>query len=271
MVTSSLKYHGGKQPISDWIISHFTPHTHYVEPYCGAAHVLYAKSPDNCSEVINDLDERLMTFWRVLQDPAQRRQFIERCAFIPVSQALFNQSKAQLCTGPYSYLTAVEKAVAFFVVARQSMSGRQRDFAPLSKSRTRRGMNEQVSALLSAVEGLPQAAERLRRVVLYCEPALRIIEREDSEHTLFYIDPPYMPRSRAAVSVYRHEMTADEHAKMLAVLRGCKGAVLLSGYRSAMYDAVLHDWNRYEHDVPNHAACGEHKRNMVECLWSNRP
>jgi hypothetical protein len=49
----------------------------------------------------------------------------------------------------------VPSAVNFFVRCRQSMAGRMRDFATLSRTRVRRGMNEQAAAWLSAVEGLP--------------------------------------------------------------------------------------------------------------------
>ena len=42
-------------------------HRHYVEPYCGSLSVLLAKPPSN-HETVNDLDCRLITFWRVLRD-----------------------------------------------------------------------------------------------------------------------------------------------------------------------------------------------------------
>ena len=41
------------------------------------------------------------------------------------------------------------------VNCRQSLTGRMDTFAPLSRRRTRRGMNEQCSAWWNAVEGLP--------------------------------------------------------------------------------------------------------------------
>jgi len=41
------------------------------------------------------------------------------------------------------------------VNCRQSLAGRMDAFAPLSRRRTRRGMNEQCSAWWNAVEGLP--------------------------------------------------------------------------------------------------------------------
>jgi hypothetical protein len=42
-------------------------HTHYVEPFAGSLAVLLAK-PRSKMETVNDLDQDLMTFWRVLRD-----------------------------------------------------------------------------------------------------------------------------------------------------------------------------------------------------------
>lgn len=50
-----------------------------------------------------------------------------------------------------------------------------------------------------------------------------------------------------------------------------KGRFLLSGYRSALYDAhaSLMGWTRHEKKINNHAAGGKTKRIMTECVWTN--
>src|SRR4030067_72622 len=50
-----LRYPGGKYKLAKWIISHFSQHEFYVEPYCGAGSVLMRK-PRTQGEIINDLD-----------------------------------------------------------------------------------------------------------------------------------------------------------------------------------------------------------------------
>jgi DNA adenine methylase len=143
------------------------------------------------------------------------------------------------------------------------------NFAPLSKTRTRRAMNEQASAWMTAVEGLPAVAARLKRVVILNDDALAVIQREDGPKTLFYSDPPYLHETRTATNVYDHEMTASDHEKLLTLLNQIQGAVLISGYRSELYDSMLvaPQWERFEFDLPNNAASGSSKRRMVECVW----
>ena len=73
------------------------------------------------------------------------------------------------------YELDVQAAVAFFVRCRQSRAGGFKVFATLSRNRTRRGMNEQSSAWLNGVEGLADVHDRLKRVVVLCDDALKVI------------------------------------------------------------------------------------------------
>lgn len=259
-----LKWHGGKHYLAPRIVEMMPPHTHYVEPFAGGLAVLLAKNPEGVSEVVNDIDGRLMNFWRVLQHPDWFAEFARLCNVTPFSEELWAKSAADIKSGN----PAVD-AWRFFILCRQSLAGRMSSFAPLSKTRTRRGMNEQASAWLSAVEGLPAVHERLRRVVVLNRHATKVIDSEDGEQTLFYCDPPYLQETRSAPDVYRHEMSEDEHTMLLDLLRGIKGRVMLSGYRSELYDSGLASWRRVDFDLPNNAASGGEKRRMTECLWLN--
>jgi DNA adenine methylase len=163
----------------------------------------------------------------------------------------------------------VADAVAFFVDARQSRSGLMKGFTPLTRNRTRRGMNGNASEWLSAVDGLPAVHARLRAVVVENLPALDLIRREDGPGTLFYCDPPYLHETRTARRAYAHEMTEADHRELLTVLRQCKGKVMLSGYPSRLYDVALAGWGRHTFDLPNNAAGGTVKGRETEVLWCN--
>jgi DNA adenine methylase len=110
----------------------------------------------------------------------------------------------------------------------------------------------------------------LRDVKVLCRPALDVIRSEDTPATLFYLDPPYLHETRTAQKVYGpYEMTEADHRRLLEVLKGCKGKVILSGYSSSMYEGALRDWNRAEIQIATHAAGGTSKRTMTEVLWYN--
>lgn len=266
-----LKWHGGKHYLAPRIIARMPPHQHYVEPYFGGGSVLLAKDPEGISEVANDLDGLLTNFWRVLQSEALFAQFERIVQAIPFSEqewekAAYALRQARLVWPDFS----LQAAVDFFVYCRQSMSGRMQCFAPLTKKRLRRGMNEQASAWLSAVEQLPEVHARLQRVVILSHDALDVIREQDSPQTLFYLDPPYLPETRNGHTQgdYACEMTVQQHTLLLSALVELKGHWMLSGYPSLLYDSFFKDYKHVLHtfDLPNNAASGA-KRRMTECLW----
>jgi DNA adenine methylase len=164
----------------------------------------------------------------------------------------------------------VADAAAFFVYCRQSLAGRQKAFTPITRTRTRRGMNGNASEWLGAVDGLAEVHARLRPVVLENMPALDVIRREDTPGTLFYCDPPYPHETRTARKVYgAFEMSEADHRELLDTLRQVRGKVMLSGYPSALYDQTLADWNRHTFDLTNHASGARAKGRETEVLWCN--
>ena len=165
----------------------------------------------------------------------------------------------------------VESAVQFFIQFRQSRQGLGKDFATLSRNRTRRAMNEQVSSWLSAVEGLPEAHERLKRVVILNSDACKVIQQQDGPKTLFYLDPPYLHETRKVTDAYQFEMSIEEHSELLDVLLNISGKFILSGYHSDLYDAhaLTGAWHRVDIELDNKASSAKKKETKTECLWTN--
>lgn len=268
---SCIRWPGGKGPLASWIVSLMPPHVHYVEPYFGAGSVLLAKDSEGVSEVANDLNGDLMNFWNVLQQPELFEEFRRKAEATPVSE--WHWEQAAECIRSRYGRSLVDWALAFFIQVRQSLAGRGKCFTALSRSRTRRGMNEQASAWLTAVEGLPQVHERLKRIVLRCQPAMEVIRQEDAPDTLFYLDPPYLPSTRhdGGGEYGEHEMTEQDHRELLERLRTLKGKFLLSGYSSPLYNAVatVEGWRCHEKVVANHTSHEAVKGKEVECIWVN--
>jgi len=272
------------------IVGLMPPHLHYVEPYFGGGAVLFARDPDRdwyegspeydgsaemrgCSEVVNDINGGLVNFWRTLQDDDAFAAFYRVVEATPFSQARWQAAVQYNQDNMPRETPCVVSAVNFFIRYRQSRQGLGKDFATLSRNRTRRGMNEQVASWLSTVEGLPKAHERLKRVVILNDDAIDVIRQQDGPRTHYYIDPPYLHETRTATRCYEHEMTEEQHAKLLDVLAGIKGTFQLSGYHNRWYNATAkaRGWHCVEFELPNNASGAKTKRRMTECLWVNYP
>jgi DNA adenine methylase len=283
-LTPPLKWHGGKHYLADWIIGLMPRHLHYVEPFFGGGQVLFARAPADSrlwwphpdsdgrpvrgvSEVVNDLDERLMNFYRVLRDPelfARLRQRLELTLF---SEAEWRTARDLV---EVEGADPVERAAALFIWVRQSRQALRKDFVTPVRGRLRGGRQDHVNAWWSAVDGLQAVHERFKDVLVLCRPALDVIEQQDSSGTLFYLDPPYVHATRTARKAYREfEMTEADHRKLLDLLLTVEGKVMLSGYSSELYGRALAGWTQHTFKAKNHAAGGDSKREMTEVLWCN--
>jgi DNA adenine methylase len=135
--------------------------------------------------------------------------------------------------------------------------------------RTRRQMAEPVSKYLSAIDGLPALAERLRTVVIESKDAVELIQKHDKPGVFFYCDPPYVPSTRhgANATTYAKEMTAEAHEELLTTLLDCSGQVMVSGYACDLYDNALASWRREEIETKAHMANSGQLR--TEVIWMN--
>ncbi len=261
---SPLKYPGGKTYLAPKIVGLMAPHKRYVETHFGGGAVLFGKDPEGVSEYVNDIDFYLTNFWNVLRHGDMFLRFMLGANATPLCQHVFHEAKTVREHG------AVDAALDFFIRNRQSRQGLGKDFATPT-SRIRRGMNENVSAWLSAVDGLPEVHARLRRVEIRNQDACDLIKELDSPATLFYCDPPYLHETRVTKDQYRHEMTGKDHCRLLHCLSKIKGKFLLSGYPSHTYlqFANKYRWHLREYDIDNKASGAKTKRIMTECVWAN--
>ena len=270
ITSKPLKWYGGKHYLAQRIVAMMPPHKHYVEPYAGGLSVLFAK-PRIASEVVNDLHGELTNFWRVLQDVNKFERFRRQVEAVPFSEVEWDAAGLPPSREKDAESLAVQRAVKFFIRYRQSRTGAGLDFNDLSKVRTRRGMNEQAASWITAVEGLPQVHRRLRGVVIFNKKALAVIREQDSPHTLFYLDPPYLGTSRVDDKVYDHEMSLQDHHDLLGLLPSLQGKWILSGYPSRVYDVWQNTHSFWRHDikVKDNASGQKTKPERTECLWTN--
>ena len=80
---------------------------------------------------------------------------------------------------------------------------------------------------------------------------------------LVYCDPPYLHHTRSSNRRYRFDYEEQDHVELLELLKGLPCSVMLSGYPSSLYDALLPDWRTLELQVMNQGGV------RTEKLWFN--
>jgi DNA adenine methylase len=258
------KVPGSKWTHAEWIVGHMVRRPVYLEACCGSAAVLWAK-PRSPTEIINDLDDRVVALFTMLRD---RPDDLARVVGLtPYARAEWREAR-----GGGEWSDPLEKARRFLVESWQShgartgsRSGWRRD----GKDNGRRGRSfAQEWADLPA--RILAATERLRGVHIENRPAIDLLRTYRGPDVLVYLDPPYPAETSQGTRepLYRHEMmTPEQHVELLAEALLHPGPMLVSSYRNDLYDTMLlaAGWS-----VTERAARGEHGVERVESLYLNR-
>jgi DNA adenine methylase len=255
---AALRYYGGKARLAPWIVAHLPPHACYVEPFGGAASVLLRKAPAPC-EVYNDLDGDVVGFFRVLRErPGELVEAIRRTPFARAEIDL-------ACVPAPPGLDDLERARRVYVRAWQGRHGLPaRGKMGWRFERAASGSRTAV-AQWTDLGRLWETAERLRRVQLECDDALRVIARFDGPDTVQYIDAPYPASTRGArwaTAAYAHELTDAGHRRLAEALRRLRGMAVVSGYPCPLYRELYAGW-----PVVTRRARTNGARAATEALW----
>ena len=265
-----IKYHGSKWRIAPWIIEQFPPHGKYVEPFCGGAAVLFRK-PRSPVEVINDLSDDLVNLFRVLRSPMRAKILAYKLWATPYSRRDYELSLIPT-------RRPIERARRLIARSRMGWGSSAQITAGKTgyRSNLGRAKNTPGEAVWAKIPNeILLYTERLRGVNIEHRDALEVIAQHDSDQTLFYIDPPYMPEARKAIKkesrttkMYKHDLVTADHEKLLAALKTLKGMVVVSGYPSELYDSALAGWRRMERSSFDY---GMNERTEVIWLSPNIP
>ena len=206
-----LPYIGGKRRIAKRLITLIPEHVTYVEPFAGGAQVFFHK-PRSEVEVLNDVDDEIVNFLRVVQRHPQELARLLR--FQPASRRLFEWHQGQLP----NLLTDIERAARFLYLQKNAWSGRYK----------RQNFHYAIThASNYSPARLParliQAAERLDQVQIEHLSYEEVLTRFDRETTFFYCDPPYV-----GVDLYYHNFSDQQFVELAGRLAALKGKFLLS-------------------------------------------
>lgn len=253
-----LRWHGGKWRLAPWIIQHFPKHRIYVEPFGGAASVLFRKEP-SYAEVYNDLDDKVVRLFRVLRRPKCAVELLRQLRLTPFSRVEFND-----CYGidPPDDLEFCRQFIARSFMGFGS-NGHERVTG--FRANSNRSGTTPAHDWKNYPDALEHIISRIAGVVIEHRSALDLMPQHDGSETLFYVDPPYVFGTRSDLSKdYAHELSDDDHIQLLELLDNLKGMVVLSGYPSEVYENRLGDWQRIERK-----AFADGAAERTEVLWLN--
>lgn len=272
----ALRWHGGKWKLAPWIIAKFPTHRVYVEPYGGAASVLIRKARAH-AEIYNDLDDWVVTLFRVLQNRDDATRLIELLRLTPFARSEFEAGRE---LGSLLGLDPIEMSRRLIIrsymgFGSNAHNGRSTSF----RANSNRSGTTPARDWANFPESLGAIVNRFSGVIVENRPAIDVMIAHDGRKTLHYVDPPYLPEVRSPANkydlkyrMYRHELTVENHRELAKSLRDLAGMVILSGYPSALYRDLFHDWPSIER-----ASHADGARDRTEVLWfnpaawSNRP
>lgn len=206
----------------------------YIEPFCGGATVLFAK-PRTQNEIINDNNDDLINFYRILKDKNLCKKLITMCKASLYSRSTHKEAIRLFKTG-----TDIEKAWSLWVKINCGFSGKLDG----GFSITRQTNSSHAMRLTNLKNNLQHIAKRMEEVQIENINAIDCIKNYDAEHVFFYADPPYLNADQGHYKGY----TEENFIELLNTLSEIKGKFLLSCYPGAEIESYIesHDWNSFK-------------------------
>lgn len=265
-MNAPIRYFGGKGGMFNQILPFFPEkeaYDTYIEPFGGSYSIGFKMDYIPPVEIYNDLDRNVYSLYKVLSDKELFEKFKEKCDLAYYSQDIRRECKEKLKSFD---LDILERAFCFFYVNRTSHNG----IGGLSVNTiVRRNMAKSVSDMLSCVDRLPETHQRLSRLVVLNEDALKLIKRYyDRGNVFMYLDPPYIHDTRGDTR-YDVDMTDEQHEEFINICCEAKCKMLISGYDNPLYDKLLKNgFVKVDFGVNTVDGTGKPKK-KTETLWKN--
>ncbi len=241
----ALRYFGGKWRVAQKIASQFKHHQVYCEPFGGAFSVGLRKiSPPGCKDVYNDTEGGIVNFWYQLRDNGEE-------LIVKLTELTFDMDTIEWAKTETE--DPLEAAIKYYVHAQVGYCGG--GIVPWSA-----GFSHNSVGKKNDCSHLKAIAKHIQDLEICQKDAFDIIREFDSPETLFYVDPPYQEIN--SKKGYLEQFTVSDHERLVRVLKGVQGQVVLSGYDNDLYDQALDGWTKVE--FPGFSTGTSQKQ---ECLW----
>ena len=247
---SPFPYYGGKDRLMPFLQTNFLPAYRFVDLFGGSAVVSFSVVGQYKSVVYNDIDHRIVNFFRTLRD--KETELVRSIDLTPFSRHEFFLAFEEAEDD-------IEDARRVFTRITQSVAGlglwRRTGWSTPGDRRCRIPRMESRIAALSKISAI------LRKMTLECKDWRWMIKRYGKGDVFIYADPPYDMQARNGIA-YGHEMSEQDHCELAEALWNTPSAAV-SGYRSELYDRLYAGWIRK--DLTH--SCSHVPSERTECLW----
>lgn len=224
VLRAPFPYIGSKKRLTKELNKHIPYRKAYIEPFGGSGALLLSRRPSDL-EVFNDKYSGVACFYQCIKDPELLKKLIEWVEQTIHSRENFELYKERFATSR----DTLERACYWIYIANYSFGGKLQEFG-----RSIKPPNGMSGKLINKIPRFATIHERLRKVIIENLSWEHIFEDFDRPEAVFYCDPPYLAVNSART--YSHEMTEEDHIRLIETIRSTQGFVALSGYENGIYD-----------------------------------
>lgn len=259
IIRTPITYYGGKQTMLTTIMPIIPPHRIYVEPFFGGGAVFFAKSPSYL-EVINDSNNRLITFYEVMRD-----RFDELNELITTtlhSETMYLKAK-DIYNNRISG-SELEIAWSVWVLTNMSFTGNINGGWKWCNGKPGSHSGRYIKKRSNEFK---QLHHRLSDVQISSRDALKVIIDRDTPDTFFYLDPPYPGTMQKHYSGY----SMKAFVELLEIIQHIKGKFLLSNFWSQTLKvySINNDWDVIRVTKQSKVSNFQHSKYKTEILVRN--
>ncbi len=208
-IAAPFSVYGGKRFLASKIAPLIPAHTRYVEPFAGAASIMFAKKP-SAEEILIDVDNDkvdALGFLKTYNDADHRWLASQEWG---ISKDLFNKLMES------EPKDRNQRFRRFMYLTWNSFGKRRDSFANHKEYGT--------NAAAYFEKRMPRYKERLQSVRIFTGDWKSAVKHFDGESTFFYLDPPYIGTSNARAAHFKEPPALE----LGAALKGVKAKWIMS-------------------------------------------
>jgi DNA adenine methylase len=238
-----ITYYGGKQTLLKYLLPLIPKHRMYCEPFFGGGAVFFAK-PKSEVEVINDINGEIVNFFKVIKTKFPELQKEIKATLH--SRELYRN--AMVVYAHPDLFTDVKRAWALWVLTNQGFAGMIGSWGFGKDDSKEAALANKRDAFTKEYE------DRLTKVQVENNNAIKVINRCDDKETFIYADPPYIGSDQGHYKGY----SESDYRELLDALAKVKGKFLLSSYPSKILATYIKKYKWKVQKVTKNVAVTKH-------------